>query len=167
MDPRKLQGVADWQLPKTPTDIRKFLWFTGYYRYFIPNYSKITRPLLDLTKKGVIWNWGPRQFKAFEELKMRMCKSPVLMQPDFNKHFYLQTDASAYGVGAVLSQEGRNTTPSVTTTDVPLLIFFLPYLISLDPITSRPILLRSASFCYIPYDSRLRCYAFPSAAVIP
>jgi hypothetical protein len=41
MDPKKLQGVADWPVPKNPTDIRKFLGFTGYYHYFIPNYSKI------------------------------------------------------------------------------------------------------------------------------
>jgi hypothetical protein len=121
MDPGKLRGVADWQPPKTPTDIRKFLGFTGYYRYFIPNYSKIARPLLDLTKKGATWNWGPKQFEAFEELKTRMCKSPVLMQPDFNKQFYLQTDASAYGVGAVLSQEGGNTTSSLLKRTKPVL----------------------------------------------
>jgi len=42
MDPKKLQGVADWLKPTNPTEIRKFLGFTGYYRYFIPNYSKIT-----------------------------------------------------------------------------------------------------------------------------
>jgi len=41
MDPSKLKGVADWVTPQNPTDIRKFLGFTGYYRYFIPNYSKI------------------------------------------------------------------------------------------------------------------------------
>ena len=41
--------------------------------------------------------------KVFEELKSRMCCSPVLMQPDYSKQFYLQTDASAYGMGAVLS----------------------------------------------------------------
>jgi hypothetical protein len=121
MDPGKLKGVADWQLPKTPTDIWKFLEFTGYYCYFIPNYSKIARPLLDLTKKAVVWDWGPRQFKAFEELKTRMCQSPVLMQPDFNKRFYLQTDASAYGVGTVLSQEGGNTTPSLLKRTKPTL----------------------------------------------
>ena len=45
--------------------------------------------------------------KVFEELKSRMCCSPVLMQPNYSKRFYLQTDASAYGVGAVLSQEGE------------------------------------------------------------
>ncbi len=64
--------------------------------------------MLDLTKKAVIWHWGEPQHKAFEELKTRMCSRPVLTQPDFNKPFFLQTDASAYGVGAILSQEGEH-----------------------------------------------------------
>ena len=41
MDPKKLKGVADWPTPKNPTNVRQFLGFTGYYRYFVPNYSKI------------------------------------------------------------------------------------------------------------------------------
>src|SRR6267142_565431 len=57
MDPKKLRGVADWLKPTNPTEIRKFLGFTGYYRYFIPNYSKIAQPLLDLTKKTTPWHW--------------------------------------------------------------------------------------------------------------
>jgi hypothetical protein len=93
----------------------------GYYRYFILNYSKIARPLLDLTKKTVVWNWGPPQMQAFEELKTRMCQSLVLMQPNFNKKFYLQTDALAYGVGTILSQEGGNTTPSLLRCTKPTL----------------------------------------------
>jgi len=110
MDPSKIKGVADWPTPRNPTHVRQFLGFTGYYRYFVPNYSKIARPLLDMTKKAINWNWGEPQIRAFEELKTRMCSSPVLTQPDFNKRFYLQTDASAYGVGAVLSQRGENST---------------------------------------------------------
>jgi RNase H-like domain found in reverse transcriptase len=113
MDPKKLRGVADWPKPRNPMDIRKFLGFTGYYRYFVPNYSKIARPLLDLTGKHTQWDWRELQQKAFEELKTRMCSSPVLTQPDFEKRFYLQTDASAYGVGAVLSQEGEKPSPSL------------------------------------------------------
>src|SRR6266481_301985 len=108
MDPKKLKGVADWPKPNTPTDIRKFLGFTSYYRYFIQGYSKITWPLLDLTKKAVIWKWGESQQRAFEELKTRMCSHPVLTQPDFNKPFFLQTDTSAYGMGAILLQEGEH-----------------------------------------------------------
>ena len=83
MDPQKLNGIADWPLPKNPTDVRSFLGFTGYYRYFVPNYSKIARPLLDLTKKNLLWHWGEAQFKAFETLKTLMCRKPVLIQPDF------------------------------------------------------------------------------------
>jgi hypothetical protein len=41
MDPKKLKGVADWPVPRNPTEVRGFLGFTGYYRYFVPNYSKI------------------------------------------------------------------------------------------------------------------------------
>ncbi len=110
MDPKKLKGVADWPKPNTPTDIQKFLGFTGYYQYFIQGYSKIARPLLDLTKKAVIWHWGEAQQRTFEELKTRMCSRPVLTQPDFHKPFFLQTDTSAYGVGAILSQEGEHHT---------------------------------------------------------
>ena len=53
------------------------------------------------------WQWGKDQVNAFENLRAKMCEKPVLRQPDFDKTFYLQTDASAYGVGAVLSQEGE------------------------------------------------------------
>jgi hypothetical protein len=55
MDPKKLRGVVDWKTPQTPTDIQKFLGFTRYYQYFVPNYSRIARPLLDLTKKATPW----------------------------------------------------------------------------------------------------------------
>src|SRR6266852_1034030 len=108
MDPKKLQSVAEWPYPKNPTEIRQFLGFTGYYRYFVPNYSKITQPLLDLTKKSTIWQWGQKEIEAYQALKKLMCRSPVLTQPDFEKRFYLQTDVSAYGVGAVLSQKGES-----------------------------------------------------------
>jgi hypothetical protein len=52
------------------------------------------------------WHWGPDQEKVFITLKRLMCSALVLMQPDFNKMFYLQTNASGYGMGAILSQKG-------------------------------------------------------------
>ena len=106
MDPAKIKGVEDWPQPKTVRDVRAFLGFTGFYRYFVPNYSIIARPLIDLTKKATPFHWDQPQQKAFLALKGLMCSHPVLKQPDYDKPFFLATDASAYGVGAVLSQEG-------------------------------------------------------------
>ena len=100
--------------------MQRFLGFTGYYRYFVPNYSTIARPLLDLTKKTTPWHWGEHQLKAFEELKSRMCSRPVLTQPNFDKCFILQVDASAYGVGTILSQEG-DPTPTLAQHQKPIL----------------------------------------------
>src|SRR5277367_3073030 len=74
MDPAKTKGVADWEIPKNVTDVRAFLGFTGFYRYFIPGYAGIARPLLDLTKKATTYHWGEDQHKAFEHLKTLMCQ---------------------------------------------------------------------------------------------
>ncbi len=108
MDPKKLKGVTDWPVPRNPMEIRKFLGFTGYYWYFVQGYSKIAWPLFDLTKKAVVWDWGEQQHKAFKELKTHMCSRPVLTQPNFEKPFFLQTNALAYGVGTILLQEGEH-----------------------------------------------------------
>ena len=111
MDPAKVEGVKAWPTLKMPTEVCTFLSFMGYYRYFIQDYSMIARPLLDLTKKATTWHWGEKQEEAFRSLQYEMCRSLVLHQPDFTKQFFLQTDALAFGLGAVLSQEhegGRN-----------------------------------------------------------
>ena len=107
MDPAKVKGIADWSPPKNVKDVRTFLGFTGFYRYFVPNYSNIARPLIKLTQKATPFHWEKEQIKAFETLKTLMCRRPVLRQPNYVKPFFLSTDASAYGVGAVLSQGGE------------------------------------------------------------
>ena len=73
MDPSKISAVEKWPTPQNSTDVRAFLGFTGYYRYFIEKYSLLARPLLDLTKKSVDWHWGEAQEKAFQLLKQKMC----------------------------------------------------------------------------------------------
>ena len=73
MDPSKISAVEKWPTPQNPTDIRAFLGFTGYYRYFIEKYSLLARPLLDLTKKSTDWHWGEAQENAFQLLKQKMC----------------------------------------------------------------------------------------------
>jgi hypothetical protein len=112
MDDAKIDKVRNWRRPTNVTEVRKFLGFTGYYRYFIKDYSKLARPLLQLTHLSTPWTWGEAEQKAFETLRKAMTDKPVLRQPDFTKPFVLLTDASAYGVGAILSQEGGSTNPT-------------------------------------------------------
>ncbi len=54
----------------------------------------------------MVWHWDQKEQHAFKELRDKMVSKPILQQPDFDKTFYLQMDASKYGVGAVLSQDG-------------------------------------------------------------
>jgi hypothetical protein len=89
MDKKKTDQVEGWIPPRNPTKGQKFLGFTGYYCYFIRDYSEIARPLPDLTKKAFVWTWGKRQKDAFETLKRQMCSQPVLTQPNFKQCFYL------------------------------------------------------------------------------
>jgi hypothetical protein len=123
MDPKKLMAVANYAVPQNTMDVGAFLGFMGYYQYFMPGYLQIAQPLLDLTKKTTPWHWGPDQDKAFLMLKQLMCTAPVLTQPDFNKKFYLQTDMSRYGMGAILSQEGgpETLTPTMAKQHKPIL----------------------------------------------
>ena len=107
MDPAKLKGIANWLQPQQVTDICAFLGFTGFYCYFMPNYSNIAWPLIQLTKKNTIFQWTEECKVAFKWLKTLMCSHPILQQPDYTKAFFLTTDALAYGMGTILLQEGE------------------------------------------------------------
>src|SRR5882762_9530878 len=104
MDPVKLKGIVDWPIPKKLKDVRAFLGFTGFYRRFIHNYSRLARPLNDLTKKVNPWHWGEPEQDAFDRLKQCFLKAPILVQPDLAAPFCLKCDASKYASGAILSQ---------------------------------------------------------------
>ena len=75
MDPKKLHAVLNYPTPCNATDIRAFLGFTGYYRYFVKNYSGIVRPLLALTRKSATFHWGKDEQAAFDEIRTIMCKA--------------------------------------------------------------------------------------------
>jgi len=103
-DPSKLEAIKDFPEPKRIKDIQSFIGLAGYYRKFIKNFSKIAKPLTKLTKKTEKFMWTAEQQSAFEELKERLMTAPVLRYPDFTQEFIVTTDASAYAIGAVLSQ---------------------------------------------------------------
>ncbi|KAL4567338.1 hypothetical protein LXL04_022921 [Taraxacum kok-saghyz] len=84
VDPDKIQAIIDWKSPKSLRELRGFLGLTGYYRKFISGYASVAAPMTDLLKKGC-FAWSPEAEAAFKDLK----------------------DASGYGIGAVLMQEGH------------------------------------------------------------
>ncbi|ESK82722.1 hypothetical protein Moror_5689 [Moniliophthora roreri MCA 2997] len=106
MDPTKLAGISDWPAPKTVTGVRSFTGFTNFYRKFIGNYLAIAKPLYDLTKKGIPFNWTKDCEMAFQTLKRRFQQEPVLQLPDPKKVFIIETDASKWASGGVLRQQG-------------------------------------------------------------
>ena len=107
VDPAKISAVMQWEVPKTPTEVRSFLGLAGYYRRFIQDFSKIALPLTRLTKKTAAFSWGVEQQKAFEELRGRLCSAPVLTLPDGMEDLVVYCDASIQGLGAVLMQRGK------------------------------------------------------------
>ncbi|WVZ90355.1 LOW QUALITY PROTEIN: hypothetical protein U9M48_036664, partial [Paspalum notatum var. saurae] len=107
VDPSKVQEVLNWDRPQTVTEIRSFLGLAGYYRRFIDNFSKIAKPMTELTKKNVKFEWSPQCEKAFQTLKSRLTSAPILTQPDITKSFDIYCDACRTSLGCVLMQEGR------------------------------------------------------------
>lgn len=108
-DPSKIEAIKSWPTPKDASDVRSGLGMFGYYRKFIKNYSEKARPLTRLTEKTVDFVWGSEEEKAWNTLKDELVQAPILAYPDPKEGFILDTDASGFGVGAVLSQvqEGR------------------------------------------------------------
>jgi hypothetical protein len=107
VDPSKVQEVPDWKSPRLVTQIRSFLGLAGYYRQFIPNFSKIAKPMTQLLEKEVKFKWSPQCEEAFLTLKKLLTTAPVLAQPDIEKPFDVYCIASGMGIGGVLMQDGR------------------------------------------------------------
>ena len=82
-----------------------FLGLAGFYRRFIRNFSLKARPLTDLTKDRIRWQWTEVEEQAFRQLKSSLVTAPVLKLPDFERSFVVTTDASLVSIGAILEQD--------------------------------------------------------------
>jgi hypothetical protein len=107
VDLGKVQEVLDWKPPMTVYQVQSFLGLAGYYRRFIPNFSKIAKPITDLLKIEEKFVWNAERDEAFRTLKKLLTTSLVLAQPDITKSFDVYCDACGNGLGCVLMQEGR------------------------------------------------------------
>jgi hypothetical protein len=107
IDPDKVQEVMNWKPPTTVRQIQSFLGLAGYYQRFIPDFSRIAKPMTELLKKGAMFVWGQKCEDAFHALRQHLTTSPVLAQPDSSKPFDVYCDASGTALGCVLMQDNR------------------------------------------------------------
>ena len=94
--------MLDWKTPETVPEIRSFLGLAGYYRQFVPDFSKIARPMTELLKKGVKFVWDDKCDQAFQTLRKLLTSAPVLAQPDITRPFDVYCDASGTSLGCIL-----------------------------------------------------------------
>ncbi|GKA19246.1 putative reverse transcriptase domain-containing protein [Tanacetum coccineum] len=87
VDPAKIEAVKNWASPTTPSEIHQFLGLAGYYRRFIEGFSKIAKPMTELTQKNQKFDWGEEQEEAFRLLKQKLCAAPILALPKGNDDF--------------------------------------------------------------------------------
>jgi transposase InsO family protein len=101
--PSKVSAIEKYERPKTVKQLRGFLGLAGFYRRFIESFAKIAAPLYQATESTSL-SWSLNCQLAFDTLRKALCTDVVLVFPDFTAIFRLETDASDYGLGAILSQ---------------------------------------------------------------
>ena len=104
VDRSKVEVISKFPIPNCQKDVRSFLGFTGYYRTFIENFTKIASPLFNLLTKDCEFKWDPDCQSAFETLKTRISEAPILRGKNWKFPFHISTDASYIALGAVFGQ---------------------------------------------------------------
>ena len=103
-DPEKVKAIKEWPQPKDLHELRSFYGLCSYYRKFVQDFAKIAAPMTNLMRAETKFQWTQPCEEAFEEMKRRLIESPILALPQQDAHFILDTDASNFAIGGVLSQ---------------------------------------------------------------
>ncbi|GJS90177.1 reverse transcriptase domain-containing protein [Tanacetum coccineum] len=104
VDKAKIDVIAKLPHPTTVKGIRSFLGHAGFYRRFIQDFSKISRPMTHLLEKNTPFIFSDDCIRAFQTLKDRLTEAPILIAPNWDLPFELMCDASDFAIGAVLGQ---------------------------------------------------------------
>ena len=109
-DTERVQRIRDWPLCKSVTEVRAFLGTLGWVRHFVRDFALVSRPLVETTRKGVVFRFGEAQERAMEELKETLANSPALRAIDYesDREVILAVDSSVIGVGYILLQVGED-----------------------------------------------------------
>lgn len=106
-DPEKVEAISNYPTPTSKKEVKRFLGTASWYRRFVPNFSSIAGPLNKLTsnKRGASpFSWTEEANSSFNKLKQSLISCPVLSCPNYQLPFEVHTDASNYGIGAMLCQ---------------------------------------------------------------
>ncbi|GBG90969.1 hypothetical protein CBR_g51573 [Chara braunii] len=101
----KVEVIRNWPRPANVRELRSFLGLASYYRKFVPKFFVIAHPVPRLTSKNVAYAWCEKCETLFQALKEALVSHPVLRIVDPNLTFVVTTDASQFGIGAVLQQD--------------------------------------------------------------
>ena len=103
--PSKCEAMRNFPPPESLKEVRRFLGVTSYYRRFIRGYAVVAEPITRLLRKSASWSWAVPQQEAFDALILNLVSAPILAHFDETVELTVTTDASIYGLGAVLSQK--------------------------------------------------------------
>ena len=109
VDKAKIETIEKLPPPSSMKGIRSFLGHTGFYRIFIKDFSKITKPLSNLLVQGAPFEFDDQCLKAFLFRKEKLVSAPIVVAPDWNLPLKLMCDASDYPIGAILGQKRERT----------------------------------------------------------
>ncbi|KAF7492236.1 Transposon Ty3-G Gag-Pol polyprotein [Sarcoptes scabiei] len=113
MTTSKIKAIKAYPKPTNTKELKRFLGLASYYRKLIENFASIAQPLYRLMKKEVKFVWSKQEEEAFDLLKQKLSSKPILKMPDFNRTFWVRTDASDLAMAGVLSQRDENNNPYV------------------------------------------------------
>lgn len=97
--------ITSFPRPKTKRQLKTFIGVCGYYRTLIPTYATLIQPLNEIASPTKPFKWLSEHQKAFDTLQKVFFNRPFLQQPNFEKEFYLNTDASILGISGILLQK--------------------------------------------------------------